>query len=399
MGLPELNIGLVGHIDHGKTTLVEKLSGVWTDRHSEELKRGITIKLGYADCTFYKCKKCDEPKCYCSNKKCPECSSETEELRTISFVDAPGHETLMATMLSGASIMDGALLTIAANEPCPQPQTREHLMALQIIGVENIVIAQTKIDVVSKEEAVENYKQIKEFVKGTVAEDAKIIPVSALHNTNIDVLIKTIQEEIPSADKQKDKEPIMYIARSFDINKPGTEIEKLNGGVLGGALAQGKLEVGKKVKILPKENDKEIETKIVGLTHGGKSVKKVTRGGTFGIQTELDPSLSKADNLSGKVLGYPNKMPNVFEKLDLKVDLLDRVVGTKEELEVKPLQRNESLMLNIGTATTVGVVNSGSGGRYKLSLKIPVCAKKKSRVTIARRFGTRWRLIGYGIIQ
>ena len=98
-------------------------------------------------------------------KICPKCGSKTKLLRKISFVDSPGHETLMATMLSGASLMDGAILVIAANEPCPQPQTKEHLMALDILGVKNIIIVQNKIDLVDEEKAWENYKQIKEFVK------------------------------------------------------------------------------------------------------------------------------------------------------------------------------------------------------------------------------------------
>src|SRR3989338_8305384 len=124
---PVLNIGMVGHVDHGKTTLLERLSGKWTDTHSEELKRGITIRLGYADVTFRKCVKCGGAKAYTIKEECPVCKSETIPLRKVSFVDAPGHESLMATMLSGATIMDGALLLVAANEECPQPQTREHL--------------------------------------------------------------------------------------------------------------------------------------------------------------------------------------------------------------------------------------------------------------------------------
>ncbi|HYA54160.1 MAG TPA: GTP-binding protein, partial [Thermoplasmata archaeon] len=129
---PEVNIGLVGHVDHGKTTLTQALTGEWTDRHSEELKRGISIKLGYADAAFYKCPNCPEPSGYSVEPKCPSCGGEAKFLRAVSFVDAPGHETLMATMLSGAAIMDGALLLVAANEHCPQPQTREHLYALDI---------------------------------------------------------------------------------------------------------------------------------------------------------------------------------------------------------------------------------------------------------------------------
>ena len=147
----DVNIGLVGHVDHGKTTLTKALSGIWTDTHSEETKRGISIRLGYADIEFRKCPNCGEPECYTTSKKCEICGSETELIRKVSFVDAPGHETLMATMLSGAAIMDGAVLVIAANESCPQPQTKEHLMALDVIGVKDVIVVQNKIDIVSKE--------------------------------------------------------------------------------------------------------------------------------------------------------------------------------------------------------------------------------------------------------
>src|SRR3989344_2247994 len=116
---PELNIALVGHVDHGKTTLTERLSGKLTDTHSEELKRGITIRLGYADTIFRKCTKCKGTDAYTTKDKCPNCGAATEFVRKVSFIDAPGHESLMATMLYGATIMDGALLLVAANESCP----------------------------------------------------------------------------------------------------------------------------------------------------------------------------------------------------------------------------------------------------------------------------------------
>jgi translation initiation factor 2 subunit 3 len=158
-------------VDHGKTTLVQALTGTWASRHSEELKRGITIKLGYADASVYKCPDCDEPNCYCVTKDCPSCGGEAELQRTVSFVDAPGHEILMATMLSGAAVMDGAILVIAADEPCPQPQTREHLAAIEAVGLKNLVIVQNKIDLVSMDKALNNYDEIKKFIKGSIAED------------------------------------------------------------------------------------------------------------------------------------------------------------------------------------------------------------------------------------
>src|SRR3989338_6535881 len=206
---PVLNIGIVGHVDHGKTTLLERLSGKWTDTHSEELKRGITIRLGYADVTFRKCGKCKSAKAYTTEESCAICKSAAKPLRKVSFVDAPGHESLMATMIAGATIMDGALLLVAANEECPQPQTREHIMALQIIGVKNIIVVQNKIDLVSEEQALENYRQIRDFLKGTSYENAPVVPISAQHRVGLNLLMQVIDENIPTPARDSNKEPLM----------------------------------------------------------------------------------------------------------------------------------------------------------------------------------------------
>src|SRR5271166_1992678 len=91
---PEVNIGTSGHVDHGKTTLVQAITGVWTSAHSEELRRGITIKVGYADAAFYRCPDLPEPDCFTTEPKCQ--TGEAKLLRAVSFVDCPGHESLMA---------------------------------------------------------------------------------------------------------------------------------------------------------------------------------------------------------------------------------------------------------------------------------------------------------------
>jgi len=395
---PELNIGMVGHVDHGKTTLLETLSGVWADTHSEEIKRGITIRLGYADAVFYK-----EGSKYTTK---PKDNAKAKVLRKVSFVDAPGHESLMATMLAGATIMDGALLLIAANETCPQPQTREHLMALQIVGIKNIVIAQNKIDLADEKSILKNYKEIKNFVKGTGYEKAPIIPISAQHNVGISNLIQAIEETIPTPESDKSKEPLMLVARSFDVNSPGTLPEDLAGGILGGGMRQGILKVGEEIeirpgrKVLEKNKDvwKSIKTKIVDLKYGGVSVKEIFPGGTVGILTSLDPSIVKSDSLSGSIVGLPGKLPDTLYEITLAPNLLERVVGTQEELKVDPIKMNETFMLNVNSAATVGVVIGFKKNKVICKLKIPVCAEIKSRVTISRMIGNRFRLIGYGEI-
>jgi translation initiation factor 2 subunit 3 len=402
---PEVNIGLVGHVDHGKTTLVQALSGEWTDQHSEEMKRGISIRLGYADATFRECPDRDEPERYTVDEECPD-GSESDPLRTVSFVDAPGHETLMATMLSGAAIMDGAVLVVSASEPVPQAQTEEHLMALDIIGIDNIVIAQNKIDLVDRERAKENYEEIQEFVSGTVAEDAPIVPISAQQDVNTDMLIQAIEEEIPTPERDPEEDAQMLVARSFDINRPGTEWGSLVGGVLGGSLVAGRLRDDDDLQLRPGREVEEggktewrpVETSVRSIQAGGESVEEASPGGLLGVGTGLDPSLTKGDALAGQVAGPPGTLPPTHEQFTMDVDLLERIVGEVEE-EVDEISTGEPLMLTIGTATTVGSVTSAREGECEVALKRPVCAGYGSKIAINRRVGARWRLIGVGTLR
>ena len=387
--IPEVNIGTLGHVDHGKSTLVEALTGKWTSHHTEELRRGITIKLGYADATIYRCEKGElttQEKCLTHN-----CSCKPE--RTVSFVDAPGHETLMATVLSGASLMDGVLFVIAANEKCPQPQTAEHLNVLNIIGMKNIVIVQNKIDLVDEERAKKSYQEIKNFVKGTVAESAPIIPVSSQQKINIDALLSAIEEKIPTPARKQDASPKMLVVRSFDINKPGTEPAKLVGGIIGGSLIQGKLKIGDEIEIRPgtqvKGKWQPMKSKITGLQKAMKNLDEAGPGGLLGVMTQLDPAITKADTIAGNVAGYPGKLPLVLSKINLELHLF-----ASEQL--KPA---ELVMIAVGTARTVGTVANIKKGIAEIELKIPVAAESKERAAIARKTGDRWKLVGWGILK
>ncbi|UCD03330.1 MAG: translation initiation factor IF-2 subunit gamma [Candidatus Aenigmatarchaeota archaeon] len=400
--LPEVNIGLVGHVDHGKTTLTEALSGKWTDTHSEEVKRGITIRIGYADISFYKCPKCgDKTESYGTSPKCMKCFVDCDILRTVSLVDAPGHETLMATVLSGAALMDGAILVISATETCPQPQTSEHLVALDIAGIKNIVVVQNKIDKVDKERAEESFSEIKDFLRGTIAEKAPIVPISAQHRINIDALIDSLEKHIRTPQRDPKANPKMLVARSFDVNRPGTETGKLKGSVLGGSLKQGGLKVGDEIEICPgiriDDKTKPVKTRITGLQKAMKDQKAVTPGGLLGVSTSLDPSLAKSDSLAGSVIGKPGTLPPVRDELNLKISMLDRVVGIKEKTAVEPLREGVPLMLTIGTSRTVGAITK-SGSVSSVKLKLPVCADPGEKVAISRQVTGRWHLVGWGEI-
>lgn len=400
---PNVNIGTAGHVDHGKTTLVEAITGVWTSGHSEELRRGITIKVGYADAAFYKCPQCQSPLGYSTTPSCSNCGGKSELQRVVSFVDSPGHESLMANMLSGGALMDGAILVVAANEKVPQPQTREHLLALQVLGITQIVIVQNKVDLAEPEKAIENYSQINEFVKGSVASNAPIIPISAQHKLNIDALIEAIETSIKTPPRSTSKAAIMHVLRSFDINKPGLPLDKVNGGVIGGALIQGELTLGDEIEIRPgfmdeKKNKYEpIRSVVSTLGTGAGLVQKVRPGGLVAIGTKLDPTYVKSDSLIGSVVGKPETLPDDVEDISIDVKLFDTAVGTQEMVKVEPIKTKEFLRLNVGTAATLGTVTNSKDNKIEAKLKKPLCLLPQSRVAVSRRIADRWRLIGAGI--
>ncbi len=386
--LETLNVIIAGHIDHGKTTLLYKLSRKWTDTHSEELKRGITIKLGYADITIYKDKEYN-------------IDNKGKAQRYISFIDAPGHEMLMATMLSGAAIVDAAILVVAANEGI-KPQTREHLMALQAKNLKNIIIIQNKVDLVSKEKALENYNMIRKEFKGTIAENAPVIPISAQQEINIENIYEALCE-IHVPQRNLKETPIFLIARSFDINKPGTKPKNLHGTVLGGTLKSGSLKVGDALEIKPglmiKEANqfryKPIKTKIASMFKGSHKVDELTPGGSASIETELDMSMGKTDAFSGCITSTIGNLPEITTKLKINYELFKDIPGLAQ---ITPLKPSENIMLSINTSVTIGMINKLNSKEAELTLKIPIVPFKNTKLGIARNVNNHWRLIGQGEI-
>ncbi|MEM0065600.1 MAG: translation initiation factor IF-2 subunit gamma [Sulfolobales archaeon] len=402
---PEINIGVVGHVDHGKTTLVQAITGIWTSKHSEELLRSMTIKLGYADTDVYECPDRSVYERYVTDPlECPNAVYR----RSISFVDSPGHEVLMANMLSGAAIMDSALLVIAANEPCPQPQTREHFMALEVIGVKNVIVVQNKVDVVSKEQARKNYEEIKAFLSGTFAEKAPIIPVSALHGANIDVLLSAVEHFFKTPERDVTAKPLMFVARSFDVNRPGTPPEKLVGGVIGGSVVKGVFRVGDEIEISPgvkvveggKTVYKKLYTKIESIRFGERFYEKAGPGGLVAMGTALDPSLTKADKLVGSVVGLADQLPQPRTHFSADYSLFERVVGTKELQKVPPLRTGERIIVTAGTAIAMAVIKRLSSDWFEVELvDKPVIVWKGMKIAISRNVMNRWRLVGWGIVR
>eukprot|EP01051_Picozoa_sp_SAG22_P006625 SAG22_NODE_439_length_10489_cov_7.745813_3_plen_530_part_00 len=433
-----INIGTIGHVAHGKSTVVKAISGVATQRFLGELTRNITIKLGYANAKIYKCSnpKCPRPDCYAAHGSATTdtplcqvagCDSTMNLLRHVSFVDCPGHDILMATMLNGAAVMDAALLLIAGNETCPQPQTAEHLAAVEIMKLKNIIILQNKIDLIKEQVASEQYEAIQNFIKGTVADGSPIVPISAQLKYNIDCVCEYLVKRVPIPTRQFTGPPTMIVIRSFDVNKPGTEVEELQGGVAGGSILRGVLRLGETIEIRPgiitKKPDggfscRPIVSKVINLRAENNALNYAVPGGLIGVGTAVDPTLCRADRLVGQVLGTPGNLPDVFGEIEVQYLLLRRLLGVKagddsadeggkkKSSKVQKIAKDEVLMVNIGS-TSCGanvrkrakkevVEGEGEVSTAKLKLLSPVCTRVGEKIALSRRVDKHWRLIGWG---
>ncbi|KAJ2159876.1 eukaryotic translation initiation factor 2 subunit gamma [Coemansia sp. RSA 552] len=417
-----INIGTIGHVAHGKSTLVRAISGVNTVRFKNELERNITIRLGYANAKIYKCDnpECPRPGCFKSfgSDKAvvvpcgrPGCGGKLKLVRHVSFVDCPGHDILMATMLNGAAVMDAAMLLIAANETCPQPQTSEHLAAVETMKLENIIILQNKVDLIREEQALKHYDQICDFVKFTVAEKSPIVPISAQLKFNIEAVLEYIYRNIPIPVRDFSSDPRLIVIRSFDVNKPGQEVDQLKGGVAGGSILRGVIKLGDLVEVRPgiiesggdsKIRVRPLRSRVVTLNADKNELKFAVPGGLIGVGTLIDPMICRSDKLVGCVLGTPGSLPKVMVEIEIKYFLLRRLLGVvsegKKQAKITKLTKNEPLLVNIGSSAVGARVVGVKNDLAKLVLQKPTCAETGESIAISRRIDGHWRLIGWANI-
>lgn len=469
-------MGTIGHVAHGKSTVVKALSGVQTVRFKTELERNITIKLGYANAKIYQGSRIPAAAAPSAEEKTgsdaavlgedaggdavaplvvttgplytSRGSSHADEFtengrlyklrRHVSFVDCPGHDILMATMLNGAAVMDAAILLVAGNETCPQPQTSEHLAAVEIMRLQHVLILQNKVDLVKPDAATAQQEQIRKFVAGTVADSAPIIPVSAVLKYNMDCVCEYLVRKIPLPVRDFTSRPRLIVIRSFDVNRPGQDVSALQGGVAGGSILQGVLRVGDEIEVRPgivnkvsvpsdaasdgaNNNAEEgnsgvsaggagkivctpIYSRICSLYAEQNDLQFAVPGGLIGVGTRIDPTLTRADRLVGQVLGLKGQLPAVFSEIEISYYLLRRLLGVKtsdggKQAKVQKLAKGEILMVNIGSTATGGRVTACKADLAKIALTQPVCTIEGEKIALSRRVDKHWRLIGWGEIR
>jgi len=304
---PVFNIGCLGCVSDGKSTLVEKLTNIKTQKHSSEKERNITIKQGYANMKIY--------------------DNDTNLINHVSFVDCPGHQDYILTLLQSASIMDGVIVVIAVNQLLSRKELLlQHLKVIEILKINKVIICLNKIDLVPKEN-VKIYKDnLDKLLDKFSIKPYKIIPTSLSRSINLDKLMESIREIFKfSYDEiidRSNKDPIFIINRSFDINKPGTEISKVKPGIIGGTLIQGKLKIGDRIEINRDKMSIETEIKNIKTENSFIQDSDLYPGGLVGLETNLDPTLCKNDGLNGNIFTLTNKFIK-NKKLYITLEYID----------------------------------------------------------------------------
>jgi len=398
---PELNIGTCGHVSDGKTTLVKMISGTSPMKYKTEKMRNLTIKLGYANSFLYSCS-CENNNKFCYNPNsefCKDCKQKYIKQKYISFVDCPGHHSLMTTMLNGTSVMDIVLFVIAADKKCPQQQTKEHLKALTIMNLNKVIIVQNKLDLVSRTQAIENFKQIKDFIKDTIIQDAPIIPLSAQLGINLNILCKYLINQ-PKIIRNISDPFKMVIIRSFNINKPNCDYKTIKGGVIGGTIISGTLKINDKIIIKPgcKINDNYVplEAKVVSIKSDIYNIEEAIPGGLIALELTIDPFFTQADSLVGNIAEKHNTN-EIINSIKLEYHLLK---DQKKKIKIK---KNDDILLNVFSSNVQSKVLKKYKENNKKFINIgnfnkPININKHENITLLKRINNQNLLIGYGIV-
>jgi translation initiation factor 2 subunit 3 len=395
-----INVGLVGHVSNGKTTLVKTFSGVNTKRDSNEIKTGRTVKLGYANCLVWKCPICESIYTSGQAQKGMECCTfDLEPVQHISFLDAPGHHSYVHNMIKGSAVIDCAIVVTDVRAEALQIQTIEHLVILEAMNVRNILIVQNKVDLVDSERCLSHYNSLREELKGTVADGAPIIPISAQNGTGMVEMRKYLYELVDKVSKNLQKFPknVFSIIRSFDINKPDTPLEKIRGGVIGGTvLGEEGFKVGDEIEIRPGYIKSATEcipitTKIFSIFSEEKKCEDMGRGGLYGVGTTLDPVLTKADGMVGCLAGKPQDLPDIVTSLEISVSRLKKSPNGDE---VEKIKKGQTYQLIIGSVVVKATAEKAEGKKWKMALGKPICTLNTSCMIYTG--DAKCQLIGFG---
>jgi translation initiation factor 2 subunit 3 len=389
---PSVNIGIVGHVAHGKTTLIEAISGVDTRKYKKEITTNRTWNIGYTNATVCKCV-CNWVPMYVSEKDVSQ-GCECDRV-TVSIVDCPGHNVLLSTMITGAQIMDTCVLVVSADEPCPRPQTTEHVAVLQIIGhtvsrsLTGGLLLQNKVDLVTESRARESRDEMAQFAKGTMFEGLEVVPISAQMKINMEAVIRYIYEYAKRTENRRGSENRLnkgIIVRTFDINKPGSD--KVKGAVVGGSIMTGEFSIGDRILILPLA----IKATVLSIETERKHLSTARPGGLVGIQTDINPTycpvLVGCTFIEEKEYD-PDRLLSPNAVFRFKYVLLN-------ECNLKRLNKDDQVTINYSGGNMDATVVKSSKDRHRGSLRLSKPMYVFPDIPTAFTMVRDKRLIGFG---
>lgn len=348
-------IGTAGHVDHGKTTLINALTGIDTDRLQEEKKRGITIELGFA-------------------------YMDLPDGGRIGIVDVPGHEKFIKNMLAGAGGVDIALLVVAADEGF-MPQTIEHLDILKLLNIQHGIIAITKCDMVDDEWLEEVYADIKDHVKGSFLENAEIIKTSAISGIGIDELRNKLIEIADSLpEKPISKQFRLPVDRIFSMQGFGT--------IITGTLIEGSLSVDDAVEIFPGKKPARVRS----IQVHGESKDRAYAGQRVAVNIV---GLKKEEIERGFVLASPGSL-NDSMMIDVKIRLIDNSTRSIKNNGVVHFHHESNVTLAKVVLLGVDELNPGESDFAQLRFNDPVAVKAGDNFVL--RFYSPLETIGGGTV-
>ena len=405
---PLINIGCLGPVSDGKSTLVERLSSIKTQRHSSEKTRNITKHQGYANMKIWSNTSADGTINYHTTNGIPsefkdESNNDYVLANHVSFVDCPGHQELIKVMLSSIALMDGAVLVIAVNDKAPseKPQLIQHLAAIKLGRLDKIIVCLNKIDLVSKDILFQRKQEIDDMLEQYGIRPYAIIPTCFNKDIGTNYLVKAMMELFNPANftERNSASPIFRISRSFDINKPGTNWTDLNGGVVGGCLMAGKISTGAKIEIRPgmligkpgKMSCKPIKTTVLSIKTDTTELDEIFPGGLIGIGTDADPVYCKANYLTGNIAGLVGTLPNVYLEISVSIEMVT-LFGYSWKPAVK-----DNVSIQIGTHMADASVKS-VGESIVFSFATPVCIPDNQHIIICRTIDNILRIVAEGSV-
>ncbi|HCR70866.1 MAG TPA: selenocysteine-specific translation elongation factor [Anaerolineae bacterium] len=337
-------IGTAGHVDHGKSTLIQALTGTHPDRLKEEQAREMTIELGFAWLTL----------------------PNGEE---VGIVDVPGHRDFIENMLAGIGGIDAALLIIAADEGI-MPQTKEHIAILDLLGISPALIVLTKTDLASDSGWLELLElDIRQTLSNTTLKDSPIIKVSAKNKTGLDALITNLQSLLENKPIRPNlNRPRLPIDRVFSMSGFGT--------VITGTLSDGELNVGDEIEILPNN--------LKGRIRGLQTHKKKEETATPGSRTAVNISGIETESIKrGDVLVHPNQY-QATRRIDAKLNLLKDISN--------PIKHGDEVKFFVGASEGIATIRllgteelkAGEIGWIQLELREPILAVRGDRYILRR---------------